>query len=72
MGQKTLASSSDLAIKEAGEKSWTERLRLIGLDLAKKAKAKKIKTIVFDRGGFPYTGNIKKLANIIREEGIKF
>ena len=70
--QKPLASSSDLSVKEARKKGGEDMLRLIGMDLLKKAQAKKIKAVVFDRGGFPYAGNIKKIADIIREGGIKF
>ena len=70
---ETLVSTSDFSMKKELEKKTNEeKVRLIGLDLIKKAKAKKIDVVVFDRGGFPYVGNIKKLATVIREGGIKF
>ncbi len=44
----------------------------VGKLLAKKAKSKKISTIVFDRGGYLYTGRVKSLADGAREGGLKF
>ena len=46
--------------------------KLLGLDLAKRAKAAGIETVVFDRGGFRYTGRITTLADAAREGGLKF
>ena len=36
------------------------------------AKAKKIKTVVFDRGGYIYTGRIASLADGARKAGLDF
>lgn len=44
----------------------------VGAALAKKAVAKKIKDIVFDRGGFKYHGKVKALADAAREGGLNF
>jgi large subunit ribosomal protein L18 len=44
----------------------------VGSDLAKKAKAAKITKVVFDRGGYLYTGKIKALADALREGGLEF
>ena len=44
----------------------------VGIDLAKKAKAIKIEKVVFDRGGYLYTGKIKALADALREGGLQF
>jgi large subunit ribosomal protein L18 len=41
-------------------------------DLAKRAVAAGITTVVFDRGGFRYTGRITMLADAAREGGLKF
>lgn len=65
----TLASSHSREVKG---KSMTEKAQLVGEAIATKAKAKKITTVVFDRGGFIYTGNIKALADGARAGGLKF
>ncbi|MBI2047679.1 MAG: 50S ribosomal protein L18, partial [Parcubacteria group bacterium] len=39
---------------------------------AKKAKKKNITRVVYDRGGFSYTGVIKALADAARKEGLQF
>ena len=44
----------------------------VGELVAKKAKAKKIKTIVFDRGGYLYTGRVQALADGARKGGLEF
>ena len=49
-----------------------ESSKALGKTLAKRLKTKKIKTIVFDRGLYPYHGRIKSLADALREEGIIF
>lgn len=43
----------------------------LGKDFAKKLKTKKINEVVFDRSGYKYTGVVKKLADNLRESGIK-
>lgn len=53
-------------------KSLTEKAVLAGTVIAKKAKAKKIKTVVFDRNGKLYHGRIKALADAARKEGLEF
>ena len=40
--------------------------------IAKKAKAKGIECVVFDRGGFLYHGRIAALADAAREAGLMF
>jgi large subunit ribosomal protein L18 len=65
----TLASASDLKIK-TGTK--TERAIAVGAEVAKLAITKKIKSCVFDRNGFKYTGRIKALADSARKGGLKF
>lgn len=44
----------------------------VGADIAKSAMSKKIEAVVFDRGGYIYTGKIKALADSAREAGLKF
>jgi large subunit ribosomal protein L18 len=66
---KTLVESSDIKI-EKGTK--TERAKIVGTEIAKKALAKKITQVVFDRNGFKYTGRVKLVADVAREGGLKF
>ncbi len=44
----------------------------VGAEIAKKALAKKIETVVFDRGGYIYAGKISALALGARKAGLKF
>lgn len=46
--------------------------RKVGGEIAKQALAKKITSIVFDRGGYVYTGKVSKLAEAARKAGLKF
>jgi large subunit ribosomal protein L18 len=50
----------------------TEAARLVGKTIAERAKNKGVKTVVFDRGGFRYTGRIKAVAEGAREGGLEF
>jgi large subunit ribosomal protein L18 len=69
----TLASASsrekDIAA-QAGTKS--EKAKLVGQSLARKAAALGIETCVFDRGGYLYHGRVKAVADGAREGGLKF
>jgi len=64
-----MVSSSSLKEKNG---AGVEAAKKIGADLAKKAKAKKIKSCVFDRSGYLYHGRIKALAEGAREGGLTF
>jgi large subunit ribosomal protein L18 len=57
---------------DAKVKSPKEKAREVGLEIAKRALAQKIEKVVFDRGGYLYTGHIKALADGAREGGLKF
>ena len=67
----TLASSSsvELKLKNGGN---VEGARLVGKDIAEKAKKLKIKNVVFDRGGYLYHGRVQALAEAARENGLEF
>ena len=65
---ETLAASSSKEVKGAMQ----EAARTVGADLAEKAKAKGVEAVVFDRGGFSYTGIVKAAADGAREGGLKF
>jgi len=62
------------AVSTATQKSGTPRERCIkaATTLAEAAKGKKITAVVFDRGGYLYTGNIKAFADAAREAGLTF
>lgn len=68
--QKTLLGVSENELSEKGQK--IERAKKLGLLLAKKAFSKKIKKVVFDRGGSSYHGRVKALAEGAREGGLQF
>ncbi len=64
----TLVASSSMGVK--GNK--TSSAKAVGVEIAKLAKDKNIAKVVFDRGGFIYTGRIKALAEGAREGGLQF
>ena len=67
----TLVASSSMSLKlENG--SNVDAAKLVGEDIAKKALAKKIKKVVFDRSGYIYHGRVKALAEAAREAGLEF
>lgn len=67
----TLVSSSDAKTKK--EKMTKVQLAsLVGEEVAKKALAKKIRTVIFDRNGFKYHGRIKAIADGARKGGLEF
>ena len=45
---------------------------MVGSEIGKKAVEKNIASVVFDRGGYPYHGKLKALADAAREAGLKF
>lgn len=49
-----------------------EQAKLVGKDIAEKAIKLKIKKVVFDRGGYLYSGRVKALADAARETGLEF
>ena len=67
----TLVSSSsiELKIKNGGN---VEGAKLVGKDIAEKAKKAKINKVVFDRGGYLYHGRVQALAEAARENGLEF
>lgn len=68
---KTLVSASSLKMGLANG-SNVEAAKLVGAEVAKRALENNITNVVFDRGGYIYTGKIKALADAAREAGLKF
>ena len=67
----TLVSASSVTMKlENGGN--IEAAKLVGTEIAKKAAEKNIKNVVFDRGGYVYTGRVQALADAAREAGLEF
>src|SRR5215831_18322188 len=69
----TLASASSLN-KETklgqGAGGNVAGAKVVGAEIAKWAKVKGIETVVYDRGGYPYHGRVKALAEAAREAGL--
>lgn len=69
---KTLVSASDQELKQNKELKKNQKAEELGILIAKKALAKKIEKVVFDRGGYKYHGRVKALAEGARQGGLKF
>ena len=73
VNHNTLVAASsldaDLGIEYGGNKAAAKQ---VGEAIARKALAKGIETVAFDRGGFIYHGRVKELAEGAREGGLKF
>ncbi|CAM0117759.1 50S ribosomal protein L18 [Rhabdochlamydiaceae symbiont of Dictyostelium giganteum] len=70
----TLASANTLMKHIRGKVSGNNKdaARIIGTELAERAKEKNITTVVFDRGFNKYHGVIAELANAARAGGLQF
>jgi large subunit ribosomal protein L18 len=66
----TIASASSLTLKDKKMKK-TEKAKEVGKKLGEILLSKKIKQAVFDRGWYSYLGQVKALAEGLREAGIK-
>ena len=67
------ASTMDKAVKEkiAGLNK-VDAAKVVGAVAAERAMAKGVEAVVFDRGGYLYTGRVKAVADGAREAGLKF
>ena len=74
-GGVTIAAASTME-KEIKEKvanlTKTDAAKVVGTVAADRAMKKGIETVVFDRGGYLYTGRVKAVADGAREAGLKF
>ena len=76
VANRTLAGVStltpDLNAQVSKTKGKVDAAKLVGKAIADKAKALKVETVVFDRGGYLYHGRVKAIAEGARENGLKF
>lgn len=72
---ETLVAASDLELKKISPLKKQKKVEIayeVGKLIAQKALEKKIKKVVFDRGGFAYHGRVKALSQGARDGGLKF
>ena len=70
---KTIASASSRDKDIAAQKvNKTEKSKLVGSVIARKATELGVSVVVFDRGGSLYHGRVKAVADGAREGGLKF
>lgn len=67
---ETLVAASSLAMDAEG--SLTEKAEAVGEAIADRAVDADIETVVFDRGGFDYSGRVAALAEAARDNGLEF
>lgn len=67
----TLFAVSDASLKK-GKHTKTELAKMVGMEIAKKAKTAGVEKVVFDRGGFRYHGRVRSVADGAREGGLTF
>lgn len=68
---KTLAQATTVGQKSL-KGTMTEKAAWVGEEIAKQAKATKVKSVVFDRGGKLYHGRVAALADAARKSGLEF
>ena len=67
------ASSLDPALKgQLDEVDKSGEAKLVGKLVAERAKQAGVEKVVFDRGGYVYTGRVAALAAVAREAGLEF
>lgn len=70
---KTLAAASSKDKDIAAQKvTKTEKSKLAGAAIARKAAELGLKDVIFDRGGYIYHGRVKAVAEGAREGGLVF
>ncbi|MBI6547132.1 MAG: 50S ribosomal protein L18 [Cyanobacteria bacterium NC_groundwater_1444_Ag_S-0.65um_54_12] len=74
LGHTLLAASSIELVKQQGIAKGCDiaAAHAVGENIARKALAAGIKSVVYDRGGFLYHGRIAALADKARESGLEF
>ncbi len=71
-GCRTLATASSQEPSLRGKTLTIESAAEVGKLLAQRAEEAKVAEVVFDRGGYPFHGRVKALADAVREAGVKF
>lgn len=67
------ASSMEKEVKaEIADMTKSEVAKVVGKKAAERALEKGVKTVVFDRGGYLYTGRVQAVADGAREAGLEF
>ena len=67
------ASTMEKDVKaEIKDMTKTDAAKVVGKKAAEKALAKGVKEVVFDRGGYLYTGRVQAVADGAREAGLNF
>ncbi len=75
------AAGRTLAAASSGEAELRKRLKstssaeaaaAVGKSVAERARQRGIESVIFDRGGFPFHGRIKAVADAARAAGLKF
>ena len=70
----TICSSSsldkDISKDISKSKNKTDMSKIVGNEISKKIKSKKIDKVVFDRSGYRFHGRVKIIAQILKENGI--
>lgn len=72
VSRKTITGVSSLKSGAGKTTKQTDKAKAVGTDIAKKAQDLGIKSIIFDRSGYRYHGNVKALAEAAREAGLEF
>jgi large subunit ribosomal protein L18 len=67
------ASTRDKVIREKTKSGGNVAgAKVVGGEIAIRAKAQGIENVIYDRGGYRYHGRVKVLAEAARAEGLKF
>ena len=69
---KTLSAATSLKNAKTKGVAKMEAAKMVGAEIAEKAKSAGIEKVVFDRNGYLYHGRVKALADAAREGGLQF
>lgn len=75
VAKMTIVAASDVEATlrdKAAKQKKSDVATAVGKLIAERAKSKGVTTVVFDRGGYPFHGRIKALAEAARSEGLRF